>query len=187
VIHAGHLLPGTRFALVGTGGREAWARLIDHRFASASFGEGAPTDRDLWLNTGRVPAAVPPPSATDTNIEFCGWVEDSTLDQLYRNAPCVVAPALDEDYGLTAIEAMRHGRPVIVCQDGGGLAELVDDGVHGLVVEPSGPAIAAAVERLVGDPDLADELGANGRVRAAELNWANADTELCAGLDRVLA
>lgn len=186
-VHAAHLLPATRFALVGTGGREGWARMVDRRLASGDLDLDAVTDRDLWLNPGRLPVDAPLDGRGDeTNVEFRGRVDDDTLDRLYCDAPCVVAPALDEDYGLTAIEAMRHGRPVVVCSDGGGLAELVDDGVHGLVVEPSGPAIAAAVERLVSDPALATELGANGRARAAELTWANADIELRDAVDRVL-
>ncbi len=99
----------------------------------------------------------------------------------------MVAPAYDEDYGLTAIEAMAHGCPVIVCTDGGGLTELVADERTGLIVDPTPRAIADAVERLVGDPDLAAELGANGVERAAELSWANAEAELLEGLERVLS
>ncbi|MEZ5177931.1 MAG: glycosyltransferase family 4 protein [Acidimicrobiales bacterium] len=121
-----------------------------------------------------------------SNVTFAGFVSDDDLDRLNTEAPCVVAPAYDEDYGLTAIEAMAHGRPVVVCTDGGGLAELVDHEVTGLVVPPTPAGIAAAVERLTGDPALAAELGRNGRARAAELTWSNTATELRAGLDRVL-
>ena len=99
----------------------------------------------------------------------------------------MVAPAYEEDYGLTPVEAMRHGRPVVICHDGGGLAELVDDGVHGLVVEPTGRAIAEAVERLVADPALAAELGANGRARAASIDWAHADVQVRDAVAKVLA
>ncbi len=187
VVHAAHLLGGSRFALVGTGGREAWARRLDRQLSTGDLDVDRLTDRDLWLNNGRIPADRPTADTeVCTNVEFCGRVDDGTLDRLYRDAPCVVAPAFDEDYGLTAVEAMRHGRPVIVCRDGGGLAELVTDGVDGFVVEPSGPAIAAAVERLTDDPDLAAELGANGRTRAAALTWANADDELRSALAQVL-
>jgi len=77
------------------------------------------------------------------------------LRRAMASAVCVVAPAYDEDYGLTAIEAMAAGTPVIVCRDGGGLVELVDHGVTGLVVEPTGAAIATAIRSLTDDPDLA--------------------------------
>ena len=99
----------------------------------------------------------------------------------------MVAPAYQEDYGLTAIEAMAQGKPVVVCRDGGGLTELVEHERTGLVVEPTPAAIAAAIERLTSDRDLAAELGANGVERAAELSWEAAADEWRAGLARVLA
>lgn len=184
-VHAAHHLPSTPFALVGTGGREPWARALDHRLSTSPADVDALTARELWLNTGL--GAPPVPGGLQSNVSFRGWVTDAELGRLYRVAPCVVAPAYDEDYGLTAIEAMTHGRPVVVCTDGGGLAELVDHEVHGLVVEPTGEAIARAVERLISDPPLAAELGANGRARAATLTWTNADDELRLALAQVLA
>lgn len=184
-VEAAHRLPHVPFVLVGSGGREAWARALDHRLARSPADLDRLADTDLWLNPGQVAAAVPP--GFRSNVAFCGRVTDRDLDDLYRNATCVVAPAFDEDYGLTAVEAMRHGRPVVVCADGGGLAELVDHEVNGLVVEPTGAAIAAAVERLCGDRAFADELGAAGRARAATLTWANADDELRHALARVLS
>ena len=87
-------------------------------------------------------------------VEIAGRVDDARLAQLYREAPCVVAPAYEEDYGLTAVEAMRFGTPVVVCRDGGGLASIVRDGFDGLVVDPDGPSIAAAVDRICSDDDL---------------------------------
>lgn len=185
VVAAAHLLPHQRFALVGTGGREAWARALDHRLAGGAVDPAGLADADTWCNTGR--GAAPVPEGFETNVDFAGRVSDEDLARRYREAPCVVAPALDEDYGLTAIEAMAEGRPVVVCRDGGGLTELVEDGRTGLVVEPTPQAIADAVERLVGDADLAAELGANGRDRAAELSWDRAAAELRDGLERVLA
>jgi glycosyltransferase involved in cell wall biosynthesis len=102
------------------------------------------------------------------------------------SAVCVVAPAYDEDYGLTAIEAMAAGTPVIVCRDGGGLVELVDDGVTGLVVEPTGAAIAAAIRTLVDDPELARRLGEQGR-EAARAHTLDAEVDsVLAGLEAVL-
>lgn len=185
VVAAAHLLPEVDVALVGTGGREGWARALDHRLATSDVDPAALTDVDLWCNTGR--DAAPVPDDHRSNVAFLGRITDAELDRRYGDAPCVVAPAYDEDYGLTAIEGMAAGRPVIVCSDGGGLTELVEHEVTGLIVEPTPAAIAAAVDRLVGDPDLAAELGGNGRDRAAELSWATAERELWDGVDRVLA
>ena len=64
-----------------------------------------------------------------------------------RGAGCAVAPAYLEDYGITAVEAMAYGLPLIVCEDGGGLPWFVEDGVTGFVVEPTGRAIAEAMTK----------------------------------------
>jgi len=184
VVAAAHLLPQQAVSIVGTGGREAWARGLDHRFATGTDPTSL-TAAELWCNTGQGGHAVP--EGFRSNVEFAGRVDDAELARRVADAPCIVAPAFDEDYGLTAIEAMAQGRPVVVCRDGGGLAELVEHEVTGLVVEPTPAAIAAAVERLVGDPTLAASLGERGRARAAELSWDAADAELLAAVDRVLA
>jgi glycosyltransferase involved in cell wall biosynthesis len=184
VVAAAHLLPHVRFSIVGTGGREAWARSLDHRLSQGLDAESL-TETDLWCNTGQ--GAPPVPDGFEPRVELAHRVSDQELARRYAEAPCVVAPAYDEDYGLTAIEAMAQGRPVVVCRDGGGLAELVEHEVTGLVVEPTPAGIAAAVERLVDDPALAAGLGRAGRERAAALSWANADRELRDGLAEVLS
>ncbi len=184
-VHAMKHLPHLRGASVGSGGRMAWARAVDHRLSSPGADLGAVTDAELWCNTGL--GAPPVPRRYQSNVALLGRVDDSSLGRLYRQAPCVVAPAYEEDYGLTAVEAMSHGVPVVVCRDGGGLTSLVDHEVDGLVVEPSGPAIAAAVERVVADPDLRDELSAGATATAARITWARADDQLRAGLAEVLA
>jgi glycosyltransferase involved in cell wall biosynthesis len=185
-IAAAHLLPHRRFAIVGTGGRDGWCRSLDQRFALGELDAATATPAQTWCTTGR--GADPSDAdAPTTNVELAGRVSDADLAERFAAAPCVVAPAYDEDYGLTAIEAMAQGKPVIVCADGGGLVELVDHEQTGLVVEPTPQAIADAVERLCGDPDLAAELGANGRDRAAELSWAAAADEFRAGIEAVMA
>jgi glycosyltransferase involved in cell wall biosynthesis len=120
-------------------------------------------------------------------VRFLGWVEEADLLRLYRDALCVVAPAFDEDYGHTTLEAMRFGKPLVVCADGGGLPEMVTDGVNGLVVEPDGAAIAEAVRRLAADPDLAARLGSRGAEIAAGYTWERAIDGFADGLARVAA
>lgn len=181
LVAAAHLLPGVDLSVVGSGGRLEWARSLDHRFGTGLADPAAATDADLWLNTGRDAPAVP--AGYETSVELAGWVDDAELAARYQAAPCVVAPALDEDYGLTAIEAMAHGRPVVVCSDGGGLAELVDHEVTGLVVDPTPAAVAIAVQRLTEDRPFGAELGRNAHARACELSWRAAADQLRAAVD----
>jgi glycosyltransferase involved in cell wall biosynthesis len=114
-------------------------------------------------------------------------VSDRQLEDLYRRALCVITPALLEDYGLTAIEAMAHGKPVIACRDGGGLLDTVRDGENGLVVEPTGRAIAEAVERLRAEPGLRKELAAGALDTAARYTWSRAAAQLQVALDTAVA
>jgi glycosyltransferase involved in cell wall biosynthesis len=68
---------------------------------------------------------------------------------------------------------MAHGRPVVATPMGG-LRDLVVDGETGLVVPARDPAaLRAALERLLGDPELRRRLGEAGRRRAGErFSWA---------------
>jgi glycosyltransferase involved in cell wall biosynthesis len=183
VVHALKLLPRRRGALVGTGGRLPWVQTVDARLSRPGVDLGAVRAEDLWLNTGLVDR---PEAPSSSDVALLGHVSDDELLRLYRTSLCVVAPAYDEDYGLTVIEAMSHGAPVIACRDGGNLADLVDDGVDGFVVEPTGPAIAAAVERLAADPDLVVAMSAAAREKAATFTWERARRELLDGFARVL-
>ncbi len=106
---------------------------------------------------------------------------------LYRDALCVIAPAYDEDDGLTVVEAMSHGKPVIVCRDGGGLTALVRDGVNGFVVEPTARGIADALQTFAEDPELARRMGIAARETARERTPERARTQLLSAVEKVFA
>lgn len=70
---------------------------------------------------------------------------------------------------MACAEAMAHGRPVVACAVGG-LLDLVEDGVTGLLVPPGDvAALRAALERMLADPDLRARMGAAGQERARRL------------------
>jgi glycosyltransferase involved in cell wall biosynthesis len=68
--------------------------------------------------------------AAKPNIEFLGRVPDAQLPELYKNAVAFINPQ-EEDFGITAVEAMAAGRPVIAFKAGGAL-ETVKPGVSGV-------------------------------------------------------
>ncbi len=73
-----------------------------------------------------------------------------------------VLPSYREAQGLTILEAMALSRPV-VASNVGGIPEMIEDGVTGLLVPPQDPpALAAAIVRLLNDHQLADVLGRAG-------------------------
>jgi glycosyltransferase involved in cell wall biosynthesis len=106
-------------------------------------------------------------------VRFLGRLSQDDLLREYGSALCVVCPAFDEDYGLACLEAMACGKPVIACRDGGGYVELIDDGVDGFLVEPTGRAIARAIDRLK-DRELARTMGEHGRRKARTFTWTRA-------------
>ena len=105
--------------------------------------------------------------------EFRGFVPDDELVALYAGARAVYYAPYDEDYGFTAVQALAAARPVVTTFDAGGVLELVDDGLTGLVTAPEAPAIAAALDRLAASHTLAEQLGAPGPARVAGITWDN--------------
>jgi glycosyltransferase involved in cell wall biosynthesis len=99
-------------------------------------------------------------------VRFLGHV--APIQQAIEEAAAVVVPSMGEGFGMVALEAMERARPVIAAEIGG-LGELVEDGVSGLLV-PAGEAgpLARAIVRLASDLDLAARMGEAGRRRAVE-------------------
>jgi glycosyltransferase involved in cell wall biosynthesis len=66
-------------------------------------------------------------------LTFHGYVQDQELQRYYASCDIFIAPSRFESFGLTLIEAMRHGAPVIA-SDVGGMREIVTDGVDGYLI-----------------------------------------------------
>jgi glycosyltransferase involved in cell wall biosynthesis len=82
-------------------------------------------------------------------VTFLGRVDDTALRDLYRGCRAMIMPNV-EDFGISAVEAMACGRPVVAYGEGGG-AETVTDGETGIVFrEPTAAALRAAVDSLPG-------------------------------------
>lgn len=92
--------------------------------------------------------------------EAVGFVPPAELGSYYERAAVVCVPSRREGYGMVAREAMAHGRPVVATRVGG-LADAIEDGVNGLLVEPDG--LRPALERLLGDRAERERLGRNAQ------------------------
>jgi glycosyltransferase involved in cell wall biosynthesis len=90
-------------------------------------------------------AAAPP------NVEFLGPVSDDDLLALYGECRGFITTAIDEDYGLTPLEAMASGKPVVATKEGGYL-ETVVDSVTGLLISPDASGICTAVLNIDPEP-----------------------------------
>lgn len=113
------------------------------------------------------------------HLTLAGPVND--IHSFYAAADIFILPSLSEGLPLTLLEAMATARPVVATRVGG-IPEVVTDGVDGLLV-PSDDinALAAALDRLITNHDLAAQLAAAGRRRVV------ADFDLDRTIDRLVA
>lgn len=100
-------------------------------------------------------------------VVFAGRVGDAELASWYQRALAVITVPEDEAFGLVPLEAMRHGTAVIAAREGG-MAETVEDGVTGVLVEPRDVGqLAEAMRSLLRDRPREEQMGERGRQRAA--------------------
>jgi glycosyltransferase involved in cell wall biosynthesis len=98
-------------------------------------------------------------------LEMTGFRDDVSAE-LARLDVLVHASVIPEPFGQAVVEGMAAGLPVIATE-AGGPAEVITNGVDGLLVPPDDrAALAAALRRLSNDPDLRARLGAAARQRA---------------------
>ncbi|ALC23487.1 glycosyltransferase family 4 protein [Streptomyces pristinaespiralis] len=112
----------------------------------------------------------------DDAVRFVKGITDAELVDLVRSAQIACVPSLYEGFSLPAAEAMATGTP-LVATTGGAIPEVAGpDGETCLAVPPGdAEALAAALRRLLGDPDLRARLGDAGRARVlARFTWKQA-------------
>nr|WP_321858063.1 glycosyltransferase family 1 protein [Burkholderia cenocepacia] len=105
----------------------------------------------------------------DPYVTWAGYVTDGELKALYEHAGCFVFPSLYEGFGLPPLEAMRCGCPVIVSHEGS-LPEVCS-GAALFCDAYSPPDIAAAIARVMDDPELRARLRTIGREHAQQYSW----------------
>lgn len=103
----------------------------------------------------------------DEQVRFAGYVPHAA--RLMQSWDVFVLPSIEEPFGLVCVEAMASELPVVASRVGG-IPEIVKDGETGLLVPPADDeALAGALVRLAGDPELRRRLGKAGRARFLEL------------------
>lgn len=104
-------------------------------------------------------------------IDFLGVVPEAKLPSLYRGAEALIFPSLYEGFGLPLLEAMACGTPVVTANTTA-MPEVAGDAA--LLVDPTSvEQIAKAMERIVSDTRLRQQLQEKGQKRATQFSWAS--------------
>jgi glycogen(starch) synthase len=123
----------------------------------------------------------------DGRVHITGFVPHHRTPAVLASADLIVLPSVYEELGTVLVEALQVGLPA-VATDVGGIPEVVEHGRTGLLVKPGDPAaLAAAIDAVVGDPEVARRMGAAARERAPEYDWERVADEVRALYDQVLA
>ena len=148
---------------------QAWSRLTEFQ------------DVQLVL-AGALVGSSAPSAITRHRLRsrYLGYVPDEDLPGLYAGAVCFIMPSMLEGFGLTVLEAMACGAPVIASQ-AGALPELV--GNAALLVDPTSvEAMTEAIRRLLLEDDRRWYLRQKGLERACRFTWEHAAEQIRAVL-----
>jgi D-inositol-3-phosphate glycosyltransferase len=118
-------------------------------------------------------------------VRFLGAIPHERLGDFYALADVCVVPSRTESFGLVALEAQALGTPVVAAAVGG-LREIVDDGVTGVLVEGRDPErFADAIASVLEDPELHRSMSVEARLRAGRFTWTRAVGRLASIYERL--
>lgn len=151
---------------VGTVGRLSKAKGIDIliRVAKdmdriAEFFAVGPYEEDILDETKKL---------NTRNFHLLGSLPNNLLPFFYNFIDCYTLPSLFEAFGITVIEAMSCGKPVIASRVGG-IPEIIDDGVNGILIEPGDYlSLKKALLNILNNRDIQIRLGEKGRQKILE-------------------
>lgn len=112
-------------------------------------------------------------NGVESNFQFTGWCPQDKIIDYYKNATIFVMPSLTEALGVTFLEAMAAGMPVIGTNVGG-IPEIIEDGVNGRLVPVNSPkSIAKTIIELLSDEVARKTISENALKTARNFNIEN--------------
>ncbi len=107
----------------------------------------------------------------EESVLFTGYVEEMKVPLYTSACDIFVLPSEVESFGIVLLEAMAAGRPCVASRVGG-IPELIEDGVNGLLVESGKPdELATAILRVLNEPELAEKFGKNNLEKVKGFSW----------------
>lgn len=145
----------------------AYVGRISEEKGVLSFVEAARTLSNISFKIAGTGPLVTSLSMKSSNCELVGFLKKNKLVEFYKKSRFIVFPSIwYETFGLTIVEAMLHSRPVIASKIGG-IPDIVDDGVTGLLFEPGdADDLVRKIKKLYENPDLCRQMGQAGREKA---------------------
>jgi glycosyltransferase involved in cell wall biosynthesis len=106
-------------------------------------------------------------------VRFMGYIPNEELPEVYRNAAIFTLSSKSESYGMTLLEAMSCGTPVVAPRVGA-IPEIVDDERTGLLyAADSASELTAVIDQMLSNPELRHSYGRQSRKRAIdEFDWS---------------
>lgn len=137
-------------------------RIIKDRDVSIELDMYGSNDRSKWVKEIADELGISP------MVTFKGWLDMDLIMAKLLDYDLMVMPSLSESFGVAALEASAVGLPVIATTIGG-IPEIVEDDVTGILVPPNDPkSLAEAIIKLASDVKLRRKMGEAGRKRALE-------------------
>lgn len=153
--------------------------------ASLVIGGGSKAPGEHEIEVKRSLVALVDELSLGDRANFAGYIPDADLDTYYRNASVFVLPSKYEPFGMTVLEAMACGTPVVATGHGG-LRHVLTDRQDSLLVDPSDPAeISSAILEVLKDRELASRLREAGlRLVQERFSWQSIARQTLAFYER---
>jgi mannosylfructose-phosphate synthase len=151
---------------------KAFARIKDKSDAMLLIGGGSKNPKQHEIDVKTDLLQIVDELGLKDRVVFTGYVPDEVLETYYRKAKVFILPSKYEPFGMTTLEAMSCGTPVVATRFGG-IKDDLQDGIDSLLVDPSDPAeLSGAILRVLTDETLASKLSENGQKTILErFSW----------------
>jgi glycosyltransferase involved in cell wall biosynthesis len=106
-------------------------------------------------------------------IKLLGRISQEEKFELFANSLGSLFIPYDEDYGFVTLESFYSRKPIITCDDSGGVLEFVENDVNGFVVSPEPEVIADAIDKLYSSKEKAKKMGIEGyeKIISMDITW----------------
>ncbi len=108
-------------------------------------------------------------------FHFTGFLREAEREKMFAMSDLYIMPSVSEPFGITPLEAMKYGMPIIISKQSG-LSEVLEDVIK--IDFWDIDELATQMLKILGDDKLAESLGESGQKEASEINWDQPATKV---------